>query len=277
MKFTWKQLVAIGVTVIFAFGIYLLPLKGPQKEIEMASPSVSDFESNLKAVKSELKEDEKLGLSKIENSEGLKRGETESLINLGKYWDSLGHPQLSAHYFEEIAKKNPGEKTYLDAAYRYFDAYKTSEKPAEKAEMVNRAIETYQKVLSFNAQNLDASCDLGVLYAEGTNEPMKGILLLRDVIAKNPKHENAQMNLGLLSLKSNQLPKAIDRFKKVTEINPGNEKAWLLLANTYLQSGDKDQAIATFRELKKNTKNKELKDEIEKYILQIKTDTNIKK
>lgn len=277
MKFTWKQLIAIAVTIIFAFGIYLLPLRGTKKEIETIAPSVSYFESSLKEIKTGLKEDEKLGLSKIENSAGFKKGETESLLNLGKYWDSLGHPLISAHYFEEIAKKVPGEKTYLDAAYRYFDAYKASENPKEKAELVNRAIETYQKVLSFNAQNLDASCDLGVLYAEGTSEPMKGILLLRDVIAKNPKHENAQMNLGLLSLKSNQLSKAIDRFKKVTEINPENEKGWLLLANTYLQTGDKDQSIATFRQLKKKTKNKELKDEIEKYILQIQTDTNIKK
>jgi tetratricopeptide (TPR) repeat protein len=277
MKFTLKQLAALVLTALLATGIYLLPLKESKKVTETPKPAASGFESNLKALKDVLKEEDKIRITHIENAEGLKNGEIPSLRSLGQVWDSLGHPLISAHYYEEIAKKDPAEKTYLDAAYRYFDAYKLSENTTERAEMVNKAIESYNKVLSFNALNLDASCDLGVLYAEGTTEPMKGIMMLRDVITKNPKHENAQLNLGLLSLKSNQLPKAIDRFKKVIDINPSNEKAWLLLANTQLQSGEKDQAIETFTKFKEQSKNAELKDEIDKYILQIKTDTNLKK
>jgi hypothetical protein len=36
----------------------------------------------------------------------------------------------------------------------------------------------------------------GLCYAEGTSEPMKGIMLLREVIEKNPDHENARLQPG---------------------------------------------------------------------------------
>jgi len=277
MKFTWKHLTALALTGVLVLLMYLLPLKQKTKDSEIKKPSISGFETSLIRIKALLQGTEKVKLSKLESSEGLKNGDTSALKALGVFWDSIGQPVISAHYYGEIAQKYPGEKSCLDAAYRYFDAFKMTENPNERQEMVQKAMEAYQNVLTYNAQNLDASCDLGVLYAEGTSEPMKGIMMLREVIAKNPKHENAQLNLGLLSLKSNQLPKAIDRFQKVIEINPKNDKAGFLLANTYWQSGEKEKAIKSFQELKRRTNNIELKEEIDKYILQIEIDTNIKK
>lgn len=275
-RFTWKHLLAVSHAIIFVVGIYFLPLTNTKKKGEAKVVKTTGFESRLAKIKNKLGEAEKQRLTAIESSLENKDIADTTLKLLGQYWDSLGHPAISANYYEKIALKNPGEKTYLNAAYRYFDAYKMLEAEEDKKEMVDKAIECYSKVLTFNDQNLDARCDLGVLYAEGTSEPMKGIMMLREVVQKNPKHENAQMNLGLLSLKSNQLPKAIDRFKKLVEINPLNEKAWILLANTYLQTDKKDSAILAFTQLRNVTKNIEMKNEIDEYILQIKQGTNLK-
>ncbi|MBK7682250.1 MAG: tetratricopeptide repeat protein [Bacteroidetes bacterium] len=90
--------------------------------------------------------------------------------------------------------------------------------------LVGKAITNYQKVLELNPNNLNAKTDLGACYADGTSEPMKGIMLLRDVVAADPNHEMAQYNLGMLSVKSGQLDKAIERFQKVPEINPQEAK-----------------------------------------------------
>ena len=67
--------------------------------------------------------------------------------------------------------------------------------------MVESAIASYKKVLEINPKNLDAQTDLGVCYAEGTGNPMQGILMLREVVKENPEHESAQFNLGILSVK----------------------------------------------------------------------------
>ena len=131
----------------------------------------------------------------------------------------------SARFYESIAVKNNDEKSWLNAAYRYFDAWKMSEDSVDQQVLMQKAIGSYEKVLSINPENLDAKTDLGICYAEGTNQPMRGIMMLREVVEKNPQHENAQFNLGILSMKSGQYQKAAERFAKVLSINPQNEGA----------------------------------------------------
>ena len=78
---------------------------------------------------------------------------------------------------------------------------------------VNKAIDCYKKVIEINPKNYDAKTDLGVCYAEGTSNPMQGILMLREVVQEAPKHVMAQYNLGVLSVKSGLLPNDIDTQK----------------------------------------------------------------
>ena len=165
-------------------------------------------------------------------------------------WDKLQMPQISSHYFEINAEKNPDEKSWINVAYRYYDAFRMTDDSTIRSIFVEKAISSYQKVLSFNPENLDAKTDLGLCFAEGTSAPMKGILLLREVVEKNPKHEMAQFNLGILSVKSGQYEKAIERFQKVLEINPSNKEARFLLSRTYSVLGKKDIALENLNMIK---------------------------
>jgi cytochrome c-type biogenesis protein CcmH/NrfG len=109
-------------------------------------------------------------------------------------------------------------------------------------------------VLKINPGNLNAKTDLGACYADGTNEPMKGIMLLREVVAADPKHEMAQYNLGMLSVKSGQLDKAIERFNTVLEINPERTEVNFFLGQVYLQQGDTAKAIQSYEAFIRNAK-----------------------
>src|SRR5205085_11235923 len=144
-------------------------------------------------------------------------------------WDRVNMPQISSYYFEKIAQINPGEKTWINAAYRYFDAFRISGDSLLRHMFVDKAISAYKKVIEINPDNLDAKTDLGLCYADGTSAPMQGIMLLREAVEKKPDHEMAQFNLGILSLKSGQNEKAVERFQKVLDINPANKEARFLL------------------------------------------------
>lgn len=185
-------------------------------------------------------------------------GNLDYLDSIASVWDEMKLFALSGFYYEQKASEDKAEKSYLNAAYRYFDAMKQAVDTSVKNLMTQKSISAYNNVLELNPGNLNAKSDLGVLYAEGTNEPMKGITLLREVVAENPDHEMAQMNLGFLSFKSNQFDKAIERFDKVLSINPARIDMHIYKAQTYRQMNQNDKAIKELELFIASSDNKEL-------------------
>lgn len=192
--------------------------------------------------------------------------DTVLLDSMGRFWDRNNIPAASAIWFERKAEVVQSERSYLDAAYRYFDSYKMAEDTMLKEMMVNKAIVNYQHVLDINPGNLDAKTDLGACYVEGTAEPMKGIMMLREVVQQNPNHEMAQYNLGMLSVKSGQLDKAIERFNKVLAINPKRSEMHLYLGQVYEQKGEKENAIKEYKVFMKQSKDFPVVSEVGKMV-----------
>ena len=178
--------------------------------------------------------------------------DTAMLDGIGRFWDRNGIPAAAAIWFEKKAVLAESEKNWLDAAYRYFDAFRLAEDTTIKALLVQKAINAYDKVLAINPENLNAKTDLGACYADGTTEPMKGIMMLREVVTADPNHEMAQYNLGMLSVKSGQLDKAIERFNNVLRINPKRAEIYFYLGQVQLQKGDTTQAISAYETFIKN-------------------------
>ncbi len=248
----------ISGTLLLSAAIYLAP---SQINREDASPQVAEegtrdeFEPDdlLKSAKTSLDSNELKNLTFFEESLKKNGGKDTALLDqLGRFWDRNGIPAAAAIWFERKAEVVPGEQAYLDAAYRYFDSFRMVKDTVVRSILVGKAIANYQKVLEINPGNLNAKTDLGACYADGTSEPMKGIMLLREVVAENPDHEMAQYNLGMLSVKSGQLDKAIERFKKVLEINPKRNEMYFFLGQILLQKGDTAASVANYETFIKN-------------------------
>jgi Tfp pilus assembly protein PilF len=69
---------------------------------------------------------------------------------------------------------------------------------------------------------------------------------------------------------SGQTDKAIDRFKKVVELDPSNTEAVFLLAELYEKAGDNTEAIAWYQKGLKAVKNPELIKALEEKIKTLK-------
>lgn len=266
-----QLLVLIGALALTAV-LYILPQKAIKKETDSIGTENREsfsFESLLTSAKGSLKREELEPVSKIESELSKNQHNISLLDSLGKQWDRLQQPFISSHYFEMIALEEPGEKTWLNAAYRFFDAFRMAGDSTLRTLMLKKAITGYSNVLTYNADNLDAKTDLGVCYVEGTAEPMKGIMMLREVVSKNPSHENAQFNLGVLSVKSGQYDKAIDRFQKVLQINPSRKEMYFMIGKSYLLSGNKVKALENLEKLKKETTDLQLIEQTNSLISQI--------
>jgi tetratricopeptide (TPR) repeat protein len=256
--------------------IYLLP-KTPvsaktenQPEAQAVKATTFSIESLLASSKPGLGWENERRVDSLEQQLNSNNNSLSVYDSIAAVWDKSEKPGIAAWYFEKKAEKAAGEKDWLNTAYRYFDAYKSAKDSLEAAFFLEKAIEGYTMVLEKNPHNLDAKTDMGVLYAEGTAEPMKGIMLLREVIAENPLHENAQLNLGFLSMKSGQYEKALERFKKVLEINPSRIDMHIYLGETYVRLNDKKKAIENFMIFKNLSNDQQMNSQVDQYIASLK-------
>lgn len=262
-----KQLLLIAGAVILTVAIYFAP-KTEKKDVNSPKKELYSFDFLNNEAKRQLKRQEVEPINNLEAALAKSPDQVNLYDSLGKLWDKLIMPQIASHYYEEVAIRNPGEKAWINAAFRYYDSFRLTGDSALRKFFVDKAIDSYKKVLEINPSNLDAKTDLGLCYAEGTSSPMEGIKLLREVVTSNPEHEMAQFNLGILSVKSGQYDKAVERFETVLKINPSNNEARFLLGKTYSLIGKNELALENLNVIK-NTDDPRLKDEVNNLINQI--------
>lgn len=231
---------------------------GPAEAKTESHSSGFDADALLKSAESALNADQKSNLDLLKTALN-KNGDRDTAVldQMGRLWDRVQIPAASAIWFERKAVIQQSERSYLDAAFRYFDGFKAATDSVLKQMLVEKAIANYEKVLEINPDNLNAKTDLGTCYVEGTAQPMKGIMMLREVVQKDPNHEMAQYNLGMLSVKSGQMDKAIERFKTVLKINPNRSEMYFYIGQIYQQQGKDAEALKEYKLFMKESKDYE--------------------
>lgn len=102
------------------------------------------------------------------------------------------------------------------------------------------------------------------------SDPMAGIMKLREISEKEPDNAEAQFYLGVFSVQSGQLDKAVARLTKVLELDPNYTDANLYLGHAYSGLGNKEAAIENFEKFKASTDDEQVKAEVEKHIKELK-------
>lgn len=156
----------------------------------------------------------------------------------------------AASYAEKVAQLSPSVENITKAGDRYYEAYGFAVDDAKAKSLGNKTREFYGKAIEKNPGLLAAKANMAMTYVN-TENPMAGILMLREVLDTDPTNELALFNLGILSMRSNQYSKAADRFKQILTNNPKNTKAKFYLGLTLVELGNKDEARKVLAEVKK--------------------------
>ncbi|MDM1296126.1 tetratricopeptide repeat protein [Sphingobacterium sp. N143] len=253
-----KQIIVIGAVVALVAVLLAQPIKGlvnNDKETAAASESQPSNEVNLENISSMTKQGLDASLVKeisdieaqVANASG--EGKVKLLQQLADKWDDVAKPAPQAFVYEEMAKVSPKFEYWLKAGNAYRAAY-TNLQDSTLAQALNQnAIHAYEAALKANSSSLDAKTGLGAAMVSGTNNPMAGIALLREVVTADPKNLEANKTLGLFSLQSRQFDKAIERFKTVIDQKPDAE-SYFYLATGYENIGMKKEAVVAFQKSK---------------------------
>lgn len=191
-----------------------------------------------------------------------------------QYWDAKKRPDFAALFVEKSALARPTSENFYKAGDRYYYAIRFIKDNSEIPTLYQSAMRCYQKSLDLNPNNSDAKIQLAACYVDGTQDPMKGISLLREVEKVDSNNIKLQLSFAFFSAKSQQWDKAIKRFEKVLKIDPLYIEAYLHLADAYEQQGDNAKTILMLENYAEKTDDVMSKQEVQKYINQLKQKIN---
>lgn len=207
-----------------------------------------------------------------------------AFISVVQFWDMRKRPDLASYFVEKTAiRKKNSSVAYTKAGDRYYYAIRFTKDDAEIPVLYESATRCYLKAIELiEAANASASdrlkistyneakIQLAACYVEGSEDPMKGISLLREVEKTDSNNVKLQLNFAFFSVKSQQWDRAIKRFEKVLQIDPLFIEAYLHLADAYEQQGNKIKTIEMLEKYAKVTTDAMAKQEVLKYIEQLK-------
>ena len=170
----------------------------------------------------------------------------------------------AAYYAGVLATEQPTEINILRAGDQYFEAYTFAVDEKKTAMLGQKTRELYQRVLDKNPNLLSAKANMAMTYVN-TENPMQGIMLLRDVLQQDPTNELALFNMGLLSMRSNQFERAIGRFRQILVVNPASRKAKFYLGISLAEANQKAEAKKVLAEVKQQEKDPQILAAIREY------------
>lgn len=245
-------LAAIILFLILYFGFDIVP--DEQKQLEksrMLSTEATSVQNLIMDARQEL--GSKYGVIEALTMElnGLEFDSlrTETLKTLSGKWYELGYPAISGYYAEEIAKTSNESDAWAIAGTTYMLAMQNATEEKVKNWSFNRAIQALETAVSINPEDIESRINLALGYIENptAENPMQGILMLRQLNEENPRNVKVLAQLGRLSLVTNQIENALKRLQEAESIEPDNKNVICLLAQAYDKAGDSNKA-ATYNE-----------------------------
>jgi len=168
--------------------------------------------------------------------------------SLASLYEDAGKFDSAAWYAEEASKFFNTTESWIKTGDRYYQAYTFAIDQAKQNQLAAKAQEFFKKVLDANPNNLEVKTKLAMTYL--SSSPMQGVLMLREVLAEDPKNELALLNMGMLSIQSGQHERAVERLEVLVKINPNHTQGQLLLGIALMNTGQKGRAKQQFEKVK---------------------------
>ncbi|MDB5226174.1 MAG: hypothetical protein JWN78_367 [Bacteroidota bacterium] len=272
-----KGQIVLGVgTVILALALYFGGRTIPKKDKATAAPverySFEQFDQQQTA---KLLPPEKAQLNAITSAiSNTSKEDTASLKKLylqaSQFWTNLGNQSLASYYVYKFAEIEGTKTAFSNAGDVLVNAFKSGSDSIISDKLVTFALRSYENALQ-RGNDVELKIKLAEVYVQASQEPMKGIGILRQLADSLPDNIPVLLALGRLSIQSGQLDKAKERLQKVLKLEPQNTEALYFMAITEAQSGHTEEAIRLFEMCKLLVGNKDFDKEIDDIIKSLKS------
>jgi len=188
--------------------------------------------------------------------------------SLAVLYNQAGLFDSAAWFAERAATFFKTDESLLKAGDAYYEAYTFALDASKQKTLAEKTREVYGNILEKQPGNLEVKTKMAMTYL--SSAPMKGVAMLREVLATDPKNELALFNMGMLSIQSTQYAKAVEWLEKLLNVNDKHVQGNLLLGVAYLNTGDKAKARQQFEKVKKMDKDPSVQATVDSYLEELK-------
>ncbi|HMQ46224.1 MAG TPA: tetratricopeptide repeat protein [Saprospiraceae bacterium] len=249
---TTQQWIALAGAVLLFFILYFGCSTKPRSIAELEkSRSLAlvstDVSALIKGAREQLDERLQSQLlaqeTQLESAKG-DTAEVTALKALAAWWYEAGFPAISGHYAQRIAEKLETEESWAIAGTTYTICLQREQEQKIRAFCSEKAVQALENAISMNPAEISHRVNLGLTYAADPpkDNPMKGILLLRELNDQYPDNVLVINSLARLALQTGQYERAVERLEKAIELEPDNWNSICLLAQAYDGLGNQAKA-----------------------------------
>ncbi len=179
-----------------------------------------------------------------------------TLKTLASKWYENGQGIASGIYAQQIAEIENTETAWSIAGTTFALGLKQTDIEKNRQFAFSRSIKAFENAKSINPENIDHSLNLAIAYTEfpPKDNPMQGILMLRELNQQFPESAKVLNQLGRLSIKTGQWDNAKKRLQQAYEKDSNNPTTLCLLAQVYTELQEASLA-SEFNERCKNLNN----------------------
>ena len=263
-----QQIVIIVLAVLSVAGLYSLPrivVDNDKDELqEFAETSTESSISHSAEIPSEVLP--RVDKWKSELLAGTMMTDNEAALDsLMRVFQSVNKYDSAAHYAGRYAQTYPEADHWRKAGNAYFEAFNFAVDEAKTQELASQATRFYNKILEAGVNDLGVKNNLAMIMVNTTN-PMRGIMMLREILAEDPENEKALYNMGIMSIWSRQFKKALERFEKLVSIYPNHPEGNFYLGLSYFETGHLEKAKAQFEKVKQMDSNEAVLQAVDEYL-----------
>jgi tetratricopeptide (TPR) repeat protein len=276
------QVIVVVVAVVSIIGLAFLPksvvdsdnksLGGANRDVQAPQAQLAKPDSSVVSLhQAELGPEQKAQLAKwraaflaVQPGPAQKQAydSLAACLRAANLYDSV------AHYAAQLAGASPNSANYLLAGDAHYEAFTFAVDNAKSRAHSAQAREWYQKILDRDSTRADVKVKLGMTYV-ASDTPMRGIQLIKQVLAEDPNNQFALLNFGLLLMQSGQMDKAKARFEQLLQLDPKDTKAMFYLAVTQAELGQTAEARKLFGQVRKLDQDPALRLSIDNYLKEL--------
>lgn len=242
-------LIISGIILIlilyFGFSIRSKSSLQTERSRSLVAESIS-AENLLKEAKIDLSEAQLLQIEQLEQRLKLDTAADVSILKeLAGKWYSFGVPSASGIIAEKIASIEQTAEAWSICGTTFVLCISASQDhPKRKEYCATKSRMAFENAISLEPDNINHRINLALSYTESPPEdnPMKGILMLRELNETYPENVGVLYNLGRLAMQTGQFDRAIERLEQALAFDAENRQINCLLAEAYKQTGDLNRA-----------------------------------
>jgi len=249
----------VVVASIFTTYLFFLPkevLKEKNRQLESASNAEESTETEGSSGHFALSSEQEEEIKKLRTLFLTFSEKEKKLIfadSLVQAYLKVAHLDSALYYISIYEGLASTVEDKQKAADFYYKAYGLEQRKALQESYSAKAVVLYKEIVD-RSPNLAAKTRLGVLLTKASNNPMEGILLLREVLEENPNYIEALFSLGEFSMFTQQYDKAIKRFESILKVKPDHIESLIYLGDSQAATGNKKAAVSAYNKAKLLTK-----------------------